>query len=310
MIRRRPVTCTHDVFPPKPAAAGPVTGTDPRTPQKVTRTGSLASQWPKHDHRPMQPADPTSGSATTSTSTSPEPPRIWNPPTPGRPSRNARVTGRFSARKVPPRLVERADLGPPLRQWDRPGLLEQSAEELRRGVIEEHDRPLDIDQHRGQRDQRNEVARQDQLERLPAASAVGRFSASAILAPARSQPGPCAPTLQKLTEPSRGIHSRVGRSSSRRGRGRQAVSTPDGEHRRRAGPANLQSSPRGEGLCGRAAGPRRAFRSRESGSRSTSRSAPPSVATAGRAGSPARVTATTDGALLAAARRTAPLTPQ
>ena len=32
-----------------------------------------------------------------------------------------------------------------------------------------------------------------------------------------------------------------------------------------------------------------------------------SVATAGRAGSPARVTATTDGALLAAARRTAPL---
>jgi hypothetical protein len=43
--------------------------------------------------------------------------------------------------KVTLGLVERPDLGPPPRQRDRPGLLEQAAEELRRCVVEEDNRP-------------------------------------------------------------------------------------------------------------------------------------------------------------------------
>ena len=48
----------------------------------------------------------------------------------------------------------------------RPDLLERAADDLGRGVVVEDDPALDVDEEGGQGDDRDQVARQDQLERL------------------------------------------------------------------------------------------------------------------------------------------------
>src|SRR5437763_16657918 len=144
------VTSTHDVFPPKQATVGPGTGTDPRTPQKVTRTGSFPVDRPKHDHRAVQP-DPSDQrqrddldvdySLVAPDAVAPESrsPLLEGP-------RHRKVLGRERISS----LVERANLRSPARHRDGPGFLEQAAEELRGRIVEEHDRPRHVNEDRGQ----------------------------------------------------------------------------------------------------------------------------------------------------------------
>ena len=66
----------------------------------------------------------------------------------------------------PSLLVDGAVGGVPLVAGHRPDLLERLSDELRRGVVVEDDPALGVNEDRGQRDDRPQVARKDQLERL------------------------------------------------------------------------------------------------------------------------------------------------
>jgi hypothetical protein len=63
-------------------------------------------------------------------------------------------------------LVERAEFRVPLLSRQAARLLEASSDHLPGRVVVEHDVPLDVHEKRRQRDGRDQVARQDQLQRL------------------------------------------------------------------------------------------------------------------------------------------------
>jgi hypothetical protein len=87
------------------------------------------------------------------------------------PVAGARVTQRNRDREVLGRqsiavLVERSDLGAPGVLGDPARLLEAGAEHLRGRLVVEDDRSVGVDQHPRKGDDRDQVAGQDQLERL------------------------------------------------------------------------------------------------------------------------------------------------
>ncbi|MEK6273123.1 MAG: hypothetical protein AABM42_10830 [Actinomycetota bacterium] len=61
---------------------------------------------------------------------------------------------------------ERPVASAPLILFEHADLLEGRADDLRRGLVEEHDAAVRVDQERGDRDDRDQIAGQDQLERL------------------------------------------------------------------------------------------------------------------------------------------------
>src|SRR5262249_55150227 len=113
------VTCTHDVFPPNPAACGPGTGTDPRTPQNVTRIESFPAQWPEPAHPPVEPARADERERDDLYLHQPRAASNVEPAG-SRSSVTVRPCNRKVARReMLPDVVERADLLPPSRQRDR-----------------------------------------------------------------------------------------------------------------------------------------------------------------------------------------------
>ena len=91
---------------------------------------------------------------------------MWKCPKTGRPSRERHGERQLVGGQRGAVRVERPEPGVPLLAGEGPGLLEGAADDLRGRVVVEDDLAVDVDQERGQRDDRDQVARQDQLERF------------------------------------------------------------------------------------------------------------------------------------------------
>src|SRR5436305_6756266 len=162
-----PMTCRQDVFPPTASVSGPGAGIEPRTPQNLTRIklgGFVHGYRPKHNDRALVAAGARQRQRAAFHFLKPRLRPDEEPPV-----RGPRFPDRGGERQLLPRYgvtlgVEGAVTGVPFLGLEHSDFLERGANQLARRLVEEHKPAVRVDEDRGQPEDRNQVARQDQLE--------------------------------------------------------------------------------------------------------------------------------------------------